>query len=93
MTSLHITMPDGSIWAVPTPVIAADYARCCSPRGLTEAEREAEILEMPSALVVWARTRMTWEQVAPHVRCVSVAPPVDYARGWEQGEMRVGEEA
>lgn len=89
MTSLHITMPDGSVWAVPASAIAHNYARHMANPGEYEAAY-AGIMARPSGLIRWARNSMTWLDV--HLvakRIEEPCAPVDYARGWKDGAMEV----
>lgn len=92
---LEVTMPDGSVWAVPADLVA-------EPRAKYYAEHDAregadydnvyarELRTSASNLIDWAQNNMDWEEVQPNATMIAAPDShVDYQEGWINGEMRV----
>lgn len=92
-----ITMPDGSEWAVPVSVIAADRAAYYAPRnhnGDLVASMAATLEEFDGddeLIADWAQNNMNWDEVKAHAKQVKDPQPPDYADGWVNGAWEVGE--
>jgi hypothetical protein len=97
---LHVTMPDGSVWAVPAHLIADSYASFyaskAGPKGSPEYQQAHEgeyrdALASDDTLTDWAAGDMNWSDVQTHARQVSPPPSrqPDYEDGWANGEQRV----
>lgn len=93
---IHVTMPDGSVWAVPAELVAEPraryYAKVDASRGADFDEAYAHEMEHADAddLIDWAHNNMDWEDVQANAKLV-VTPDshVDYQEGWVNGEMRL----
>lgn len=92
MKRIHITMPDGSVWAVPAEVVArhrADYFAKTEGEKWREAEYK-HALSDNCDLIEWAESNMNWEDVAKDAFQVSPVV-VDYQEGWVNGVKKVVE--
>lgn len=76
---LHVTMPDGSEWAVPVGIIVADMAK--------HEEDTADLSEYD--ITDWATNNMNWDDVRAHAKQVEPPKPVDYQDGWVDGDKRI----
>lgn len=94
---LRVTMPDGSVWAVPAQVVAENRARFYADEQPTSApdhgyaEELAYTLSDNVELIDWAETNMNWDDVKDHARQAEEPDPVDYQEGWVNGEKEVVE--
>jgi len=92
MKQIHITMPDGSIWAVPAEIVAESlarhYAKADGKAYLKEDYENA--LSDHSLLIEWAENNMNWKDVAKDAFQVTPGRVV-YQEGWVNGEKRVVE--
>lgn len=92
---LQVTMPDGSVWAIPAELVA-------EPRAAYYAGHDArhsganydtvyarELRTGADNLIDWAQNSMNWEDVQDSATMVSGPPAVDYQEGWVNGEMRI----
>lgn len=92
MKHIHVTMPDGSVWAVPAKIVArhrADYYA----KEFGEKWREIEYQETLSNhvdLLDWAENNMNWKDVCQAAFQVSPGT-VDYQEGWVNGPKQVVE--
>jgi hypothetical protein len=84
---LHVTMPDGSVWAVPAHLIAHNRATYYAEDGYQE-EYDYTMGD-DAELEDWAANNMNWSDVAAHARKVEQSEPVDYQEGWVNGEKLV----
>lgn len=92
MKQIHITMPDGSIWAVPAEIVArhrADYYAKEEGEGYRN-EEYASILANHERLLDWAENNMNWKDVSKDAFRVSPGQ-VDYQEGWVNGAKKVVE--
>lgn len=93
---IHVTMPDGSVWAVDANLVAEPraryYAEVDARTGANFDEVYAHEMATQDAedLIDWAHNNMNWEDVQANARLV-VTPDshVDYQEGWVNGEMRL----
>jgi hypothetical protein len=97
---IEVTMPDGSVWAVPAELVAENRARYYATRDTSASSgeafdhaygRELEIaLRQHDDLIDWGENNMNWEDVQPNATMI-VTPDshVDYQEGWVNGEKRV----
>lgn len=98
---LHVSMPDGSVWAVPARVIAEkraayyaehDTGQKSGPEYDEVFRQEVELaLDDPAEVIDFARNSMDWEDVATHAKQVKPASPVDFQEGWVNGDMEIVE--
>ena len=92
MKQIHITMPDGSIWAVPAEIVAnhrADYYAKQNGEEYRKEEYERTLSEN-GELLDWAENNMNWNDVAQ--AAFRVRPGrVDYQEGWVNGPKKVVE--
>lgn len=89
---IHVTMPDGSIWAVPAELVARHRAAYYAAKeGEASGKREyAYALGMnDDVLVDWAENNMNWTDVAHAARLYMRAGSVDFQEGWLNGAKRV----
>lgn len=100
---LHVTMPDGSVWAIPARVIAEDRARFYA----TEDTRKSRGPEWEKAynaevefalsedgayqLLDWAGGDMDWGDVKEHAVKARNPPEPDYQQGWISGTKEIVE--
>ncbi len=92
MKQIHVTMPDGSIWAVPSKIVArhrADYYARMEGEGC-RTEEYVSILANHEGLIDWAENEMNWDDVSRVAFQVSPGR-VDYQQGWVNGPKRVVE--
>lgn len=98
VVELHVTMPDGSVWAVPADLVADSRARFYvdtrGDRQPGETWSEAydrfygPTLADDADLLEWAANDMNWSDVE-HAARVVTPPAVDYQQGWVNGDTRV----
>jgi hypothetical protein len=82
---LHVTMPDGSEWAIDAELVAESRARYYANDGAL-----ASTAVDNDDLIDWAQNNMNWEDVMTSaVMVVTPDSHVDYQEGWVNGEMRV----
>lgn len=95
---LHVTMPDGSVWAVPVQLIATKRAEYYAHEFGDDLYRSLAEDTLPLfrsddfEIVDWASNNMNWSDVQHSARCVSTGD-VDYDDGWDNGEKCVKEAA
>lgn len=91
---LEVTMPDGSVWAVPVSVIAEHRATERADEFGGDAVRSLNEDTLPLfsmddyAIEDWAENNMNWEDVRG-VAALILVPPVDYQEGWVNGKKQV----
>lgn len=94
---LRITMPDGSIWAVPVMAIAMHRADSYKAEFGNDIQRSLHedtlplFESAPYEIEDWAANNMNWDEVEGQARCVQVSDDVDYQEGWCNGEKEVVE--
>lgn len=94
---LRITMPDGSIWAVPVLAIAMHRAEAYKSEFGHDLQRSLHedtlplFESAPYEIEDWAANNMNWDEVESQARCVQVSDDVDYQEGWCNGEKEVVE--
>lgn len=86
---LFVTMPDQSVWRVPTQIIAENHtAYLIQHRSLYRHEAEAEtkaLFAHDYEIADWAANSMDWDDVKAHA--VRVRPAeCDFDDGWINGE-------
>lgn len=89
-----VTMPDGSVWAVPVRVIAEDHAayyyKKCEYQSMEMAmQHTIEYFEDDFEVMDWAKNNMNWVDVEKFAEQVSGPAPVDYQEGWNNGEVEI----
>jgi hypothetical protein len=96
MKVLTIEMPDGTVWAVPVTVIAADRAKCYAKEFGGDVKRSLEEDTEPLfnsdeyEIKDWAANNMNWEDVKDHAFLHLQAPAgTDYQEGWVNGKKSV----
>lgn len=93
---LLITMPDGSVWAVPVDVIALSRATYYASEfcGDVQTSLDQDTLPLfnsePFEIEDWAANNMNWEDVVKHARLIKEGE-TDYQEGWVNGEKEVKE--
>ena len=86
---LRVTMPDGSVWAVPALVIAQNRARYYAKDNEAEFAKEvAYCMGDDYEIEDWAANNMDWSDVA-NVALRVKQPETDYEEGWANGRKRV----
>jgi hypothetical protein len=88
---LHVTMPDGSVWAVPVAAIVASARRYYEANRTEDSAAELMVeLEADDTLVVeWAEGDMNWSEVSEIARQVSAPTLPDYQEGWMNGDKEI----
>ncbi|WP_287790925.1 hypothetical protein [Atlantibacter sp.] len=95
---LQITMPDGSVWAVPVQIIASNRADYYAKEFGGDIQRSLAEDTLPLfrasgyEIEDWAANNMNWSDVQHAARCVTPSE-VDYQEGWVNGEKSVVEVA
>lgn len=95
MKILTIVMPDGSTWAVPVTVIAADRAKAYAHEFDGNIERSLNEDTLPLfesdayQIEDWAANNMNWEDVKDHAFLHQQSPGTDFQEGWVNGEKSV----
>lgn len=92
---LHVTMPDGSVWAVDVDFIAGHRAQefvntgefKCLQQSLDE-DTIPLFLSDDYSIEDWAESNINWDEVCEFARIVSL-PDVNYADGWLNGAKEV----
>jgi hypothetical protein len=86
---IRVTMPDGSVWAVPAELVASDrFDYYSKAKGEASGSEYAYTLENNDVLLSWASNNMNWSDVA-HA-AIQIRPgDVDYQEGWLNGPKRV----
>ncbi|NBF24597.1 hypothetical protein [Enterobacter hormaechei] len=88
---MNVTMPDNSVWQIPTEVIAQHHAEYyANKNGITVEEcLERKTLPLFNSdsyeIEDWAANNMNWSDVQPHATMISPGE-VDYDDGWANGE-------
>lgn len=88
------TMPDGSKWAIPVTVIAADRANYYAKEFDGDAGKslhddtgplfEADDFEIED----WAQNNMNWADVKDHAECIEPSK-CDFQDGWMNGAHEI----
>lgn len=92
--SLHVTMPDGSVWSVPVIVIAKHRATSYASEYGNEISRSLSEDTIPLfeddeyEIKDWAANNMNWSDVMERATVVTPAS-VDYQEGWVNGDKKV----
>lgn len=95
---LHVTMPDGSVWAVPVQLIATNRAEYYAGEFGGDVNRSLAEDTLPLfrsddfEIEDWAANNMDWSDVQHAAKCVS-AGDVDFQEGWVNGDKTVKEAA
>lgn len=95
MKVLAVTQTDGSVWAVPVMVIAADRAKHYAHEFDDNVQRSLDEDTMPLfdndpfEIEDWAINNMNWSDVASHAFKMKEAPPPDFQEGWVNGTKNV----
>lgn len=94
MKQIQITMPDGSVWAVPAELVARDRADHYGGQAGEESWKaeHAATLADHAALLDWAENNLNWADVA-HAAILIRPGSVDFQEGWVNGPKRVVESA
>ncbi|EKY1962279.1 hypothetical protein RA241_003668 [Cronobacter sakazakii] len=88
---ITVTMPDNSVWKIPTDVIArhraAYYAQADGTTMEDSLEKDTLPLfhQCPYEIEDWAENNMNWSDVVPHATMIRPGE-VDYDDGWANGE-------
>jgi len=91
---LHVSMPDGSVWAVPVQIIAINRAEYYAREfggdvARSMAEDTAPLFKVSDLEIEdWAANNMNWSDVSHAARCVSPGD-VDFQEGWVNGGKQV----
>lgn len=95
MKVLTVTQTDGSVWAIPVMIIAADRAKHYAHEFDDNVQRSLDEDTMPLfdndpfEIEDWAVNNMNWSDVASHAFKTKDAPPPDFQEGWMSGEKNV----
>lgn len=93
---LHITMPDGSVWAVPVQLIATNRAEYYAREFGGDFNRSLAEDTLPLfrsddfEIEDWAANNMNWSDVQHAAKCISQGD-VDFQEGWVNGDKEVKE--
>ena len=93
-----VTMPDGSVWAVPVRVIAEDHAAYYYKKREYESMEEAmevtmAFFEDDYEVMDWARNNMDWDDVKSQAwQIESPTEEVDWDEGWANGKVEIKDE-
>lgn len=88
---MTVTMPDNSVWKIPTDVIARHRAAYFAKGHGITLEKSLELWtlplfnEDPDEIEDWAENNMNWSDVQPHATMIRPGE-VDYDDGWANGE-------
>ena len=89
---LLVTMPDNSIWSIPTRLIAEnrnDYYLKVRGENAADVEAETEKLFADDYEVIdWAVNNMDWSDVADEAVLAKRAK-TDYQEGWLEGDKEL----
>ena len=89
---LLVTMPDNSIWSIPTRLIAEnrnDYYIKVRGENAADVEAETEKLFADDYEVIdWAVNNMNWSDVADEAVLAKRAE-TDYQEGWLEGDKEL----
>ncbi|ULJ60819.1 hypothetical protein [Wielerella bovis] len=89
---LFIQMPDGSIWRVPTYIIADHRNAYYDNKGKDPKETRIETEELFAddfELHDWASNNMNWAHVKKYAQQVLSPSNVDFEEGWANGKYTV----
>lgn len=97
---LHVTMEDGSIWAVSADIIAVNRARYFAEQEAKSGGDYGDALNREFdytiaddyELMDWAANNMNWSDVASHAVQVYTPPRLSdeqFQQGWVSGEQKV----
>lgn len=79
-TEIHVTMPDGSVWAVDAQIVSREFGG------------RAPILDVLSSeddkVLRWASENLNWADVSATARLVSLGN-VDFQAGWMSGAKKI----
>ncbi|ELY2473142.1 hypothetical protein SMB93_003538 [Cronobacter sakazakii] len=88
---MTVTMPDNSVWKIPTDVIARHRAAYYAKEDQTTLEESLNndtlplFDQCPYEIEDWAANNMNWSDVQPHATMIR-SGEVDYDDGWANGE-------
>ncbi|EHK0699987.1 hypothetical protein ICL29_004113 [Salmonella enterica] len=89
--AMTVTMPDNSVWQVPTEFIARHRAAYYAQEHGITFEESLEQYTLPLfyddsyEIQDWAENNMNWADVEPHATMIRPGE-VDYNDGWVNGE-------
>ncbi len=91
---LHVTMPDGSVWAVPVKIIAENRAKYYAKHdgiSFEESLKDTEecFEEDNYQIEDWAANNMDWKDVRDFAKQIDRAERVDFQEGWVNGHKAV----
>lgn len=84
---LHVTMPDGSVWAVSGELVAEHRASYVVPPKLFEAETKKALAD-DSMLLKWASREMRWCNLH-FIKHVSGPKPPEYSEWWRDAPKQI----
>ena len=92
---LHVTMPDGSVWAIPVMSIGINRATYYAHEFGGDVKRSLAEDTIPCfssdhyEVEDWAANNMNWVDVASVATMVQGPAPIDFQEGWCNGEKEV----
>ncbi len=92
---LRVTMPDGSIWAVPVQIVADSRDAWFNAEQKSDGCKEDTVKECRDCnqdeddLADWAENNMDWIDVVPYAERVIGTGPPDYQEGWVNGDKQI----
>ena len=95
MKALTVTMPDGSIWAVPVLMVATNRATHYAHEFDGDVERSLAEDTLPLfesyeyEVADWAVNNMNWSDFDGHQIKIKDAPPPDFQEAWMCREKSV----
>lgn len=96
---MTVEMPDSSVWAVPTEMIARNHAAHYAHQFGNDINKSLQEGTIPlfeadeSEIEDWAINNMDWADFYGHQIRVSSPDSVDYQAGWIDGEKAFTDEA
>lgn len=88
---MNVTMPDNSVWQIPTEVIARHHAAYYAKKHDISLEDSLERYTLPLfqsdtyEIEDWATNNMNWSDVQPHATMIRPGE-VDFDDGWANGD-------
>ena len=92
--SMSVSMPDGSLWAIPVNVIAMHRAKHYAYKfdGLSMKSLEEETVPLFESsefeIVDWAENNMNWSDISQYARLINTRD-IDFQEGWLSGDKKI----
>lgn len=95
MKMMSVTLPDGSVWAIPIEIIARNRSAHYASEFDGDIQRSLDedtlplFAESDYEITDWAVNNMNWSDFNGHQFRVEHAPPPDFQDAWMSGEKRI----